>query len=121
MSLLSALGISSAHAAANTTATNAAGHHAAQSSLFGPMLIMVGFIALMYFFMIRPQNRKRKERESLVNQIGVGDDVVTIGGMVGRVSKLKDDFIELTIAKDTHVTMQKASIANVLPKGTFEE
>ena len=60
------------------------------------------------------------EHAQLVSQVAVGDDVVTIGGIVGRVSKLKDDFLEITIAKDTTITMQKSAIANVLPKGTFE-
>lgn len=97
-----------------------AGHPAAQQGMFSPLLIMALFVAVFYFILIRPQSRKRKEHARVVKEISVGDDVVTIGGIVGRVSKLKDDFIDITIAKDTTITMQKSAIANVLPKGTFE-
>jgi len=118
MSISDLFGIATAHA---STTASAAGQHPGEAGLFSPLLIMVLFIAVFYFLIIRPQNRKRKEQAQLINDISLGDEVVTIGGIVGRISKLKDDFIELTIAKDTHITMQKASVANVLPKGTFEE
>ena len=102
-----------------TPAVATAQHPAAQQSMFSPLIIMALFVGVFYFLLIRPQSRKRKEHAQVVNQVEVGDDVVTIGGIVGRVSKLKDDFIEVTIAKDTTITLQKSAIANVLPKGTF--
>lgn len=117
MSLLNLIGISTAQAAATTTA---AGAHASPAGMFSPLIIMALFVVVFYFILIRPQSRKRKEHAKLVNEISVGDDVVTIGGIVGRVSQLKDDFVEITVSKDTNITMQKASVANVLPKGTFE-
>ena len=119
MSLLGLIGISTAHAEAAVPA--AAGQHTGPASLFSPLIIMVLFIVVFYFILIRPQNRKRKEQAKLISDVALGDEVVTIGGIVGRVSKLKDTFIELTIAKDVAIMMQKSSVANILPKGTFEE
>lgn len=114
MSLLNLLGIMTANAAPATAQQPSA------AGMFSPLIVMLLVIVVMYFLFMRPQNRKRKEHQQLVNDLGVGDDVVTIGGIVGRVSKLKDDFIEITVSKDTSITMQKSSVANVLPKGTFE-
>lgn len=113
-SLLNLLGITTANAAP------AAAQHPGAASMFSPLILMVLFIVVMYFLLIRPQSRKRKEHQQLVSDLGIGDDIVTIGGIVGRVSRLKDDFIEVTVSKDTTITMQKSSVANVLPKGTFE-
>ena len=103
-----------------TASSTTAAHPATQQSAFSPLIIMALFVGVFYFLLIRPQSRKRKEHAKVVSDVAVGDDVVTIGGIVGRISKLKDDFIEITIAKDTTITMQKSAIANVLPKGTFE-
>ena len=118
MSRLSLISMSLADFFTASSAT--AAHPAAQQNAFSPLIIMALFVGVFYFLLIRPQSRKRKEHAQLVSQVAVGDDVVTIGGIVGRVSKLKDDFLEITIAKDTTITMQKSAIANVLPKGTFE-
>lgn len=118
MSLSSLLGVPTAHAA---PAVAAAGQHPGAASMFSPLILMVLFIVVMYFLLIRPQSRKRKEHQQLVSELGIGDDVVTIGGIVGRISKLKDDFIVITVSKDTSITLQKSAVANVLPKGTFEE
>lgn len=97
-----------------------AGHPATQQGMFSPLIIMGLFVAVFYFLLIRPQSRKRKEHAAVVSQVGVGDDIVTIGGILGRITKLNDDFIEVTIAKDTTISIQKSAIANVLPKGTFK-
>lgn len=117
MSLLSLLGISTAQAA--TTTMSHAGHPG-PASMFSPLLIMVGFIAVFYFLIIRPQNRKRKEQAELVNKLEVGDEVLTVGGIAGRISKLKDNFLDIMIAENTTITIQRSAVANILPKGTLE-
>ncbi len=94
--------------------------HPGTASMFSPLLIMAVFIAFLYFAVIRPQSRRRKEHAKLLNDIAMGDEVLTIGGMVGRVNKLRDDFVELTIAKETNIVVQKSAIANILPKGTMD-
>lgn len=116
MSLLSLLGIPAAHAA-TTTAPHG---HPGPASMFSPLIIMVAFIAVFYFLIIRPQNRKRKEQADLVNKIEVGDEVLTIGGIAGKVTKVKESFLEVTIADNTTITVQRSAVANILPKGTLE-
>lgn len=116
MSLLSLLGISTAQAATTTMPHG----HPGPASMFSPLIIMVAFIAVFYFLIIRPQNRKRKEQADMVSKLEVGDEVLTIGGIAGKVSKVKDNFLEITIANNTAITVQRSAVANILPKGTLE-
>ena len=113
MSLSSLLGISSAHAAP-------AADHAGGASMFSPLIIMLLFIVVFYFILIRPQSRKRKAQQKMISEVGVGDEIVTIGGIVGRINKLRDDFIELAITEGVTMTIQKSAVSNILPKGTIE-
>lgn len=118
MSLLSLLGIGTAYAeTAQKAGQAAAQQHASPWSMFLlPLLIIVFF----YFVLIRPQSKRAKEHKNLLSKVGIGDEVLTAGGMVGRVTKLKDNFIVISIAKGVEITMQKSSIASVLPKGTMD-
>lgn len=117
MSLLSLIGIGTAYAATTSTA----GQHASSTAgllSFLPMMILL--LAIFYFLLIRPQSKRAKEQRALIDGLTVGDEVVTAGGIVGRLTKLRDSFITLTIADNTEITMQKSSIASVLPKGTLD-
>lgn len=116
MSLLSLIGIGVAQAA--TSAPTGTQSVTGEFMSMAPMLII--FLAVFYFLIIRPQSRRSKEQKQLLEQLTVGDEVVTIGGIVGRLSKLRDNFVVLTIAKDTEITIQKSSISAVIPKGTME-
>src|SRR3989338_807680 len=117
MSLLSILGISTAHAA--TTATPATAPTAEGSFLsMLPMLII--FIAVFYFLLVRPQAKRAKEHRRLMEGLSIGDEVVTTGGMIGRLTKLRDNYVVISVAKDVEMTLQKGAIANILPKGTLE-
>ncbi len=101
--------------------TSIATHPAAQQgSPATMMLFLAAFMGIFYFLLIRPQSKKRKELAKLVSDLAVGDDVMTIAGIMGRITKINDGFFEVMIAKDVVVTMQKNAVANVLPKGTFE-
>lgn len=82
-------------------------------------LLLTGFFVLIYFLMIRPQNKQRKAHEEMVQGIEVGDEVVSSGGLLGRVTKISDQFFEINLGDNTRVKMQKASVSNVLPKGTI--
>lgn len=115
MSLLNLLGIGTAYA--DTTAA-AAGH--AQQSPWSMFLLPLLIIVFFYFILIRPQSKRAKEHKNLLSKVGIGDEVLTAGGMVGRVTKLKDNFLVLSIAKGVEITMQKSSVASVLPKGTMD-
>jgi preprotein translocase subunit YajC len=116
MSLLSMLGISTA-AAAPVAANTAVPPEGGFLSML-PMLII--FIAIFYFLLIRPQQKRAKEQKQLLDNLAVGDEVLTAGGVVGRLTRLRDNFIVLTVSKDVEVILQKSAIASVLPKGTLD-
>ena len=84
------------------------------------ILIMVAMFAVLYFFMIRPQQKKAKEHKALVEALAKGDEVITSGGMAGKITKVTDDFVTVAIAENVEVQFQKAAIATVLPKGTLK-
>ncbi|OGT44507.1 MAG: preprotein translocase subunit YajC [Gammaproteobacteria bacterium RIFCSPHIGHO2_12_FULL_38_11] len=113
MSLLSLLGISTAHAATTAAAPEQGGFLSVL-----PMLII--FIAVFYFLLIRPQSKRAKEQRQLLDSLTVGDEVLTTGGIIGRVTKLRDSYIVLVIGKDIEMTFQKGAVASILPKGTME-
>ncbi len=82
-----------------------------------PLLLM---FAVLYFVMIRPQMKKQKEHRAMIEALAKGDEVVTAGGLIGRVSKLGDGYIGLELATGVEVQMQRASVVQVLPKGTMK-
>ena len=82
-------------------------------------LLLIGFFVLIYFLMIRPQNKAKKAHEEMVQGIEVGDEVVSSGGLLGRVTKISDQFSSINLGDNTRVKMQKGSVSNVLPKGTI--
>jgi len=115
MSLLSLLGVTSAFAA--TPAGEAATRHTNfWSMLWLPLLIIVVF----YFLLIRPQSKRAKEHRKLLENITIGDEIITTGGIVAKVIRLKDNFVVLEVSKGVEITFQKSSVAQVLPKGTLE-
>lgn len=85
------------------------------------LLFPIGLVAILYFFMIRPQVKRQKEHKKLVEALGKGDEVVTMGGMVGRVTELGDEFASLEIADGVNIKVRRASVESVLPKGSIKE
>ena len=89
-------------------------------SFFGPQLILlIGFVAIMYFLIIRPQNKRLKAQKEMIESLSVGDEVIASGGMVCVITKMNDDFLTVR-ANDTELTIQRESVSNVLPKGTIK-
>ncbi len=87
------------------------------------MIIMLAVFGLVFFFMIyRPQAKRVKEHKNLMSSLGKGDEVLTQGGIVGKIVKVSDekDFIVVSISEGTEVTVQKNAINAVLPKGTMK-
>jgi len=84
-----------AETAAETAANDAAAASAAQGTMaqFGPLVMMIALFAIMYFILIRPQKKKEKEAQAMIAALGVGDKIVTIGGIWGKIIKVKDDYI----------------------------
>jgi preprotein translocase subunit YajC len=84
------------------------------------MLIMVGlFFVIMYFMIIRPQNKRVKEHNKLIDSLSNGTEVVVSNGIMGKIIKIKDDVIELEISNDVSIKVRKSSITTVLPKGSI--
>lgn len=82
-------------------------------------LIMIGiFFAIMYFMIIRPQTKRAKEHKRLIDSLSKGDEVVTNGGLLGRITAVGDNFVQIEVAANTEVKVQKQAVAAVMPKGT---
>jgi preprotein translocase subunit YajC len=88
----------------------------AMSSIF---FLLVTF-GVLWLLMIRPQMKRQKEHKAMIEALAKGDEVVTAGGMVGRVSKLGEAFVHLEIANNTEIQVQRSAIVQVLPKGSFK-
>ena len=90
-----------------------------QSSLMGMLPLVLMFVVL-YFVMIRPQMKKAKEHKNMVEALAKGDEVVTAGGLLGKVTKLNESFISVEIANGVEVQLQRSSVVQVLPKGSIK-
>ena len=91
----------------------------AESSLLSLLPLVLMFVVL-YFIMIRPQMKRQKEHKAMVEAIGKGDEVVIGGGVLGRVSKLGESYLHVEVANGVELQVQRASVVQVLPKGTFK-
>jgi preprotein translocase subunit YajC len=88
-------------------------------SSLAPLLMMVLFIGVFYLLLIRPQQKKAKEHQALVAKLAAGDEVVTTGGILGKVTDVGETFITLEIAEGVRVKVQRFQIAQLMPKGTL--
>ncbi len=96
-----------------------AGPASAGGGLMSFLPIILMFVVL-YFLMIRPQMKRQKEQKEMIDAIAKGDEVVTAGGIVGKVSKVTDAYVTLEVAEGTEVIIQKASVTMLLPKGSIK-
>ena len=93
---------------------------APQGSLLDLWPLVVIFIAF-YFLLIRPQQKKQKEHGQMVAALQVGDEVMTAGGILGRITGISEHYAVVQISDNTEIKIQKNSVSAVMPKGTFEE
>lgn len=100
-----------------STATGAAAHGGEGLS---SILLLVGFVVIFYFLLWRPQSKRMKEQKQLIGSLAKGDEVITAGGILGKITKVTDDFLMLTIAEGIEITVQKSSVTTSLPKGTLK-
>jgi preprotein translocase subunit YajC len=84
---------------------------------FLPIILM---FVLLYFLMIRPQMKRAKEQKTMIEALQKGDEVVTAGGIVGRITKLTDQYVTVEIAPNTEVVVQRSAVQVPLPKGTLK-
>ncbi|MFN7395099.1 MAG: preprotein translocase subunit YajC [bacterium] len=102
------------------------GAHAQTPAAGGPestllsLLPLVLMFVVLYFIMIRPQMKKQKEHKAMVEALAKGDEVVIAGGVLGRVAKLGDTYLHVEVANGVEVQVQRVSVIQVLPKGTFK-
>ena len=89
------------------------------SSLMSMLPLLLMFVVL-YFIMIRPQMKKQKEHRAMIDALAKGDEVVTAGGLLGKVTSLSDTNVGLQVANGVEVQMQRSAVVQVLPKGTIK-
>ena len=85
------------------------------------ILMLVGFIAIFYFLLWRPQQKRAKEHKNLIENLAKGDEIATGGGLMGRITKVADDVLNVEIADGVEVLVQKPAVAVLLPKGTLKD
>lgn len=88
-------------------------------SLVG-LLPLVAIFAVFYFLLIRPQQKRQKEHRELLGNLKKGDEVATAGGLLGKITDVKENFVRLELADNVIVTVQKHAVSNVMPKGTIK-
>ena len=84
---------------------------------FLPIILM---FVLLYFLMIRPQMKRAKEHKTMIEALQKGDEVITSGGVLGRISKVSEAYVTVEIAANTEVSVQKVAVQTLLPKGTIK-
>lgn len=84
------------------------------------MLPLVLMFVVLYFIMIRPQMKKQKEHRAMIDALAKGDEVMTAGGLMGRVTQLAEGHLTLEVARGVEVQMQRSAVVQVLPKGTLK-
>lgn len=84
------------------------------------IIMMAIFFGIMYFMIIRPQQKRAKEHKQLIASIAKGDEVVAGGGIIGKVTNVGDNFIEMSVSDNTTIKVQRQAVAAVMPKGTMK-
>lgn len=102
------------------TTTTAAQPGVFESLMSGGAPIFIIMFAVMYFLMIRPQQKRVREQKEMMDALGKNDEVVTAGGILGKVTKVSDAYVTLEIADQTEIIVQKNAVTTLLPKGTIK-
>ena len=92
---------------------------ASQGGGIMPIIFLVGMFAVMYLFIIRPQVKRQKAQKKLVQELQKGDEVQTLGGMMGTITELDENLIKLQVTESVILTIRRAAVEAVLPKGTL--
>jgi preprotein translocase subunit YajC len=103
-----------------TAAAQAAGGGAAQPNFLVQMAPLVLLFIVFYFLMIRPQTKRAKEHREMLAKLQAGDEVVTSGGLLGRLTEVGDTFVSVEVAPGVTVKVQKAQVSQLMPKGTVK-
>jgi len=84
------------------------------------LIMMAVFVVIFYFLLIRPQQKKQKEHQAMLSKITVGDEVVTAGGILGKVIEVGDNFLTIEIAENVRIKVQRFQVTSLVPKGTLK-
>ena len=101
----------------NAYAQTALGGTTGSLMSFLPIVLM---FVVLYFLMIRPQMKRQKEQKTMIDALSKGDEVVTAGGILGKISKVSDAYLTIEVANATEIVVQRASVTMLLPKGTIK-
>jgi len=85
------------------------------------LLLPIGLVVLFYFFLIRPQSKRQKEHKQLISELQKGEEVLTSGGILGKITALDDNFVTLEISRDVFINIQRNAVQTVMPKGTIKD
>ncbi len=85
------------------------------------LILPIGLVVLFYFFLIRPQSKRQKEQRQMIADLQKGEEVITSGGILGKITDINDNFITLEIANNVSLTVQKSAVQTIMPKGTIKE
>lgn len=85
------------------------------------LVMIIIFFAIMYFLIIRPQSKRAKEHKTMVDALSKGDEIVTNGGLLGRIVQVQDNFLKIELSEGVNVSVQRQAVAAVLPKGTMKD
>lgn len=99
---------------------NAYAQAAPQADPFGFLLPMIIIFVAFYFLLIRPQQKKQKAHAALVAGLKEGDEVLTAGGILGKITGVSEHYVVVKVAENTEIKMQRASVSQVVPKDTFD-
>ena len=91
-----------------------------QPSALMSFLPLIGLFVIFYFLIIRPQNKKQKEHREMVAALGTGDEVVTAGGVLGKITAVGEQFLDVQIADNVTIKVQRHTVSAVVPKGTIK-
>ncbi|MGE4350178.1 MAG: preprotein translocase subunit YajC [Candidatus Berkiella sp.] len=116
IALLIALSIGYTSSALADTGAGAVGQNP-----FGHIIFLGGFILIFYFLLIRPQSKRHKEQQALIKSIAKDDEVITAGGIIGRVLRVSDQFLVISIAEGIEVKVQRHAVSATLPRGTMKD
>jgi preprotein translocase subunit YajC len=97
-----------------------AGESSAPGGEMFQIFFLIGLFALFYFIAIRPQRKRQKEHTDMVSALGKGDEVVTSSGILGKISRIEDNFVVLQVTDNVELKFQRSYIGAVLPKGTLK-
>ena len=84
------------------------------------ILILVVFVAIFYFMLIRPQQKRMKDQQAMLSKLASGDEVVTSGGILGRITEVGETFVTLEVADGVRIKVQRGQISQLMPKGTLK-